>query len=187
MFYLVFAQNRLGTLRNKDRRCCHHIIPISRRGTQFWIVLDLGLSPTGPHGGHAPISKGEGDHLAAFASRENLKKPHIKTYHWHFRSSAENSRNLPVERNKRQGQDWISVATTSLYVVHSRPRPFPDGMRDGTLSSSTGNQAIMEHCFQNGAPIKDQYSVRHFQTSVPPKIHLFILFWEATRGGDLGK
>lgn len=59
-------------LRDKNRSGCRPVLPVSRRGAQFRIVLDFGLRPTGPHGGHAAVNKGKGDHLAAFTSRKNL-------------------------------------------------------------------------------------------------------------------
>lgn len=72
MFYSAYEQNQLGSLGTKTTAAAIHILPVPRRGTQFGVVLDFGLCPAGPHGGHASIRKGKGDHLAAFTSRENL-------------------------------------------------------------------------------------------------------------------
>lgn len=76
MFYSAYEQNQLGSLGTKTSAAAIHSLPVSRRGTQLGIVLDFGLRPTGPHGGHAAIGKGKGDHLAAFTSGENLGTNH---------------------------------------------------------------------------------------------------------------
>ena len=78
---LMLTPDYLTTSQSEECPWAHHIsepslsnssLHLSRWGTQFQIVLEFGLCPTGPHGGHASISKAKGDHLAAFTSRENL-------------------------------------------------------------------------------------------------------------------
>lgn len=47
-------------------------LPVPWSSTQLCVVFDLGLSPTGAHGGHPTISKREGDHLTTLTGWKNL-------------------------------------------------------------------------------------------------------------------
>jgi len=47
--------------------------PVAGGGAELRVVLDLGLGAAGPHGGHAPVGEGEGDHLAGAGGGEHLE------------------------------------------------------------------------------------------------------------------
>lgn len=66
-------------------------LPVARSSTEFSVVFDFWLSATGPHGGHAPVGEGKGDHLTGLGGGKNLG--HKRKRSWMDR--WENKRNSP--------------------------------------------------------------------------------------------